>query len=339
MESARPRVVAFRQDNNGDVLLCGPALRAIRARAAHLTLVCGPTGAAAARTLPDVDAVVVAEAAWIAAEPAPVSRPAVDAFVDALGALRAESAVIFTSWHQSPLPAALLARMAGIARVAAISVDYGGALLDVRHRVDDDIHEVERALSLAAAAGFPAPAGDDGRLAMRVASENPLAHLRPYVVVHPGATVPARAWAPERNRALVAALVAGGDRVVVTGGASEAALCAFVAGAHATNAAGAHDFATFGRVIADADVVVCGNTGAAHVAAAVGTPVVEFFPPTIPAVRFVPWRVPYVLLGDQEIGCRGCRARVCPIPGQPCLDVARDTALAAVSSIRRASVF
>jgi ADP-heptose:LPS heptosyltransferase len=391
MESGGPRVVAFRQDNNGDVLLCGPALRAIRARADRLTLVCGPTGVAAARTLPAVDSVITAEAAWIAADPAPVARgaveafvdelaalradvaviftswhqsplPAVDsvitaeaawiaadpapvargaveAFVDELAALRADVAVIFTSWHQSPLPAALLARMAGIARTAAISVDYGGALLDVRHRVDDDIHEVERALSLAAAAGFPQPANDDGRLAMRVATSNPLADLRPYVVVHPGATVPARAWDPERNRALVAGLAARGDTVVVTGGASEAELCAFVAGDVATNAAGAFDFATFGRAIADADVVVCGNTGAAHVAAAVGTPIVELFPPTIPAIRFAPWRVPHRILGDQEIACRGCRARICPIPGQPCLDVALETVLAAVSVVRRASVF
>ena len=38
-----------------------------------------------------------------------------------------------------------------------------------------------------------------------------------YVVVHPGASVPARAWAPERHAALVDALVGGGRRVVVTG--------------------------------------------------------------------------------------------------------------------------
>jgi ADP-heptose:LPS heptosyltransferase len=332
-------VVAFRQDNNGDVLLAGPALRALRAGAERLTLVCGPTGSAAAATLPAVDDVLVAEAAWIAGDPAPVTRAAVDGFVDALARARADVAVVFTSFHQSPLPAALLARMAGIARVAAISVDYGGSLLDVRHRVADDIHEVERALSLATAAGFPLPAGDDARLAMRIADENPFAALRPYVVVHPGATVPARAWAPARNRELVAALAARGERVLVTGSASEAALCAFVAGDDATNAAGVGDFAAFGRIVADAELVVCGNTGAVHVAAAVGTPVVEIFPPTIPAVRFRPWGVPFTLIGDQEIACRGCRARVCPIPGQPCIDVALATVLDAVLRTKRVSVF
>src|SRR5205807_1327800 len=110
-------------------------------------------------------------------------------------------------------------RMAGITEIAAISSDYPGSLLDVRHRVDDDVHEVERALSLVATLGYrPAP-GDDGRLALRrgagVAARSPVEP--PYIVVHPGASVPARAWSPERNAALVAALRAAGHRVVVTG--------------------------------------------------------------------------------------------------------------------------
>jgi ADP-heptose:LPS heptosyltransferase len=66
-------------------------------------------------------------------------------------------------------------------------------------------------------------------------------------------------------------------------------------------------------------VVVSGNTVAAHLAAAMQTPVVSIFPPTIPAVRFRPWMVDHVLLGDQTIACAGCRSRVCPLPGQPCL--------------------
>ena len=37
------------------------------------------------------------------------------------------------------------------------------------------------------------------------------------------------------------------------------------------------------------------------------------------AERWRPWAVPHVLLGDQNIACAGCRARDCPVPGQPCL--------------------
>jgi ADP-heptose:LPS heptosyltransferase len=81
---------------------------------------------------------------------------------------------------------------------------------------------------------------------------------------------------------------------------------------------------------------VVGNTGAAHVAAAVGTPTVSLFPPTIPAVRFRPWMVEHELLGDQEIACRGCRARVCPRADHACVaGVSVDDVLAALDRLRR----
>ena len=330
-------VLAIRQDNNGDVLLMGPALRALASGATRVTLVCGPSGHSAATALPGIDDVIVFEAAWIEANPTPVELGAIETFVRRVAELRIDEALIFTSFHQSPLPTALLLRMAGVPRIAAISDDYPGALLDVRHRgVPDDLHEVERALSLARAAGYEPPPHDEGRLAMRVAERNPLAHRAPYLVVHPGATVPARAWDPRANRALVAALAARGETVIVTGGAGERELCAYVAGETlAVNLAGETDFTTLARVIADADALIVGNTGAAHVAAAVGTPVVSLFPPTIPAVRFRPWMVPHVLLGDQEIVCRGCRARVCPFESQPCLGVVTvDDVVRALDSVR-----
>ena len=332
-------VVAVRHDNNGDVLLTGPALRALAAGASRLVLVCGPSGEAAARALPGVDEVIVHGAAWIEANPQPVERAAADAFVDRVAALRAAEAIVFTSFHQSALPAALLLRLAGVPRISAISDDYSGALLDVRVRdVPDDIHEVERNLVLARAAGYTLPPHDEGRLAMRVAARNPAAHLAPYVVVHPGATVSARAWSPDANRALVRALAARGERVVVTGSAAERALCAYVADGAATDLAGTTTFSEAGSVIAGADAIVVGNTGAAHVAAAVGTPVVSLFAPTIPAVRFRPWMVDHRLLGDQDIACRGCRARACAVPGQPCLSaVTVDDVLAALASVRRAA--
>ena len=62
-----------------------------------------------------------------------------------------------------------------------------------------------------------------------------------------------------------------------------------------------------------------GNTGPAHLAAAVGTPVVSLFAPVVPAARWAPYGVPSVLLGDQDAPCRGTRATDCPVPGHPCL--------------------
>jgi ADP-heptose:LPS heptosyltransferase len=314
-------VLVARQDSMGDVLLAGPAVRAVAAGAGRVTLLCGPRGRGAAELLPGVDEVVVAHAGWIDAEPRAVTRRAVNELVDRLVDLEIDQALVLTSFHQSPLPLALVLRMAGVATIAAVSVDYPGSLLDVRHRVDEDIHEVERGLSLAATLGYRLPEGDEGGLRVRLGGRSPELE-GPYVVVHPGASVPARAWAPERHAELVDALVAGGRRVVVTGDGSERALTSMVAGGRSgvVDLGGRVDLGGLAEVLSRAEVVVVGNTGPAHLAAAVGTPVVSLFSPVVPAVRWRPWGVPHALLGDQEAGCAGSRARICPVAGHPCLD-------------------
>lgn len=318
------RVLLARQDNNGDVLLTGPAVRAVAAQAQSVTFLAGPRGRAAARLLPGIDEVFTQHASWIDAEPQPIEAAKIDAFVAAIRSRRFDEAVIFTSFHQSPLPLALLFRMAEIPVVAAICEDYPGSLLDIRHLVTDDIHEVERNLSLVAQLGYTLPQNDDRRLQLNRVEfdrEWPWTNSS-YVVVHPGATVPARAWSPEKNAALVRALSTSGQSVVVTGGNEEFSLARYVAGQapNVYNACGLTTFAQFAAIIAHAQAVICGNTAAAHVAAAVQTPVVSLFAPTIPAVRFRPWMVPHVLLGVQDIPCRGCRARECAFEGQPCLN-------------------
>ncbi|MEA2278194.1 MAG: hypothetical protein QOC78_3154 [Solirubrobacteraceae bacterium] len=305
-----------RQDSAGDVLLAGPAVRAVAAGADRVTLLCGPLGRQAAALLPGVDDVAVRPAEWIDAEPGRIARGAVEAWVDDLAARRIDCAVILTSFHQSPLPLALLLRMAGVPRIGATSVDYPGSLLDVRHAVDDDVHEVERALSCVRAMGFELAPDDDDRLRVRRPGGFPPA--TGHVVVHPGASVPARAWAPERHAALVRALVGEGRRVVVTGGADERALTRDVAGGRALDLGGLTTLGELADVLAGAACLVAGNTGPAHLAAAVGTPVVSLYAPTVPAVRWRPWRVPHELL-HVEVPCAGCRARECPVPGHPCL--------------------
>jgi ADP-heptose:LPS heptosyltransferase len=312
-------VLVARLDSDGDVLLAGPAVRAVAARAEEVTLLCGPAGRQAADMLPGVDRVIEWAAPWVQADPGPVYAAEVDRLVEAVRAVAVTDAVILTSFHQSALPLALLLRLAGVGRITAISEDYPGSLLDVRHHVPDLIPEAERALSVAAAAGFPLPADDDGRLQVR----EPLADFDvgpgPYVVVHPGASVPARACPPGRCAVIVRALVERGRRVVVTGGPGERSLTAYVAGADGTDLGGRTTFGELAAVLAGAEAVVVGNTGPAHLAAAVGTPVVSLFAPTVPYEKWGPYGVPAVRLGDQHAPCQGSRARVCPVPGHPCL--------------------
>ncbi len=318
-------VLVARLDSDGDVLLAGPAVRAVAASADRVVLLCGPHGRAAAELLPGVGEVVCWPCPWIDAEPMPVDRALVEQLVTQVADHHVDEALVLTSYHQSPLPLALLLRLAGVQRIAAISDDFPGSLLDLRHRLPESgLHEVERMLSLTAAAGFPLAAGDSDELAVRGPLPDTAALPEaPYVVLHPGASVPARAPSPRRAAAIVDALVAAGRRVVVTGGGAERSITAAVAGEpreRVLDLGGRTDLAELAGVLGRADVVVVGNTGPAHLAAAVGTPVVSLFAPTVPVERWRPWRVPHVLLGDQSAPCADSRARTCPVPGHPCLD-------------------
>ena len=326
-------VLVARLDSVGDVLVQGPLVRAVAAGADRVVFLAGPAGAEAARLLPGVDEVWTWSCPWILGDPPPVDPADLADLTDRVRALAPDEAVLSTSFHQSPLPLALVLRIAGVPRISAISVDYPGSLLDVRHRVDDDLPEPERALSLARAAGFDLPAGDDGRLTVR-GPLPPVAHEPGYVVLHPGASVPARAWPAHRCAEAVEALADAGHRVLVTGGPGERELTAAVAGTRGVDLGGDTSLAEMAALLDGAAAVVVGNTGPAHLAAAVGTPVVSLFSPVVPAARWAPYGVPTVLLGDQDAPCRLTRARECPVPGHPCLtSVTADDVVAAVGKV------
>ncbi|GID29714.1 HAD-IIIA family hydrolase [Paractinoplanes brasiliensis] len=308
-------VLVVRSDSAGDVLVTGPGIRAVAAGAERVVLLCGPRGRAAAELLPGVDEIVEWRLPWIDPHPGPVDPAGITALTERLRATGAEEAVVFTSYHQSALPLALLLRMAGVGRITAISEDYPGSLLDVRHRVPEGLPEPERARSVAAAAGFPLPDGDDGGLRVTGA---PRTECGGYVVVHPGASCAARSCPPDTVRDIVAALAAAGHRVLVSAGPDEHHLAAYVAG-NVAERTGRTSMSELAAILAGATAVVVANTGPAHLAAAVGTPVVSLYAPTVPYGQWGPYRVPNVRLGQAAAPCRGTRAATCPVEGHPCL--------------------
>jgi len=315
-------VLVARLDSAGDVLLTGPAIRAVAASSDRVVLLCGRRGLDAARLLPGVDEVMCWTAPWIDPAPTPVAPREIRWFIEQIARREIDEAVIFTSFHQSSLPLALLLRLAGVRRVTAISDDYPGSLLDVRHHVEPGVPEAQRALSTAAAAGFHPPPDDDGRLRVRADLPDVEAVVpseSAYVVVHPGTSVPARAWPAAHFAELVSTLHESGLQPVVTGSADEAELTGQVAGDLGLDLGGRLSFPELAAVIKGARAIVVGNTGPAHLAAAVGTPVVSLFAPPVPASQWRPHRVPHILLGDQSAPCADSRARDCPVEGHPCL--------------------
>jgi ADP-heptose:LPS heptosyltransferase len=341
--SRLPHTLVVRLDAMGDMVICGPAIRAVAAGSRRTTVLCGPQGDAAARLLPGVDEVITFDCPWISPHPAAVDRVAIDAVIEIISGKSVDAAVILTSFHQSTLPTALLLRLAGIGSIAAISEDYPGSLLDTRIAPPPDAPEPCRMLAVAEAAGYSLPAFDDGRLQLDESAfpdASPVAP--PYVVMHPGAAAPARRYPVGRWREVVEELTAGGERVVLTGGADEAPLTASIAAAGVSSGvidlAGALDLPALAAVLRGADALVAGNTGPAHLAAAVRTPVVSLFSPVVPAARWAPFGPGVAVLGDQHAECRGTRARECPIAGHPCLaDVSAAEVVAALGRVRRRS--
>jgi ADP-heptose:LPS heptosyltransferase len=339
------RALVVRLDSLGDMLVCGPSVRAVAAHADRVTVLAGPRGAEAARLLPGVDDVIVWDCPWITYPPPATNGDEIAALAAQLRRADIDSALILTSFHQSALPTALLLRLAGIPRIAAASEDYPGALLDLRVSAPpEDEPEAVRMLAIARDAGYALPIGDDGLLAIR-RPEVPVTGPTADVVVHPGTDAPARAY-PEQLWADVVELLAdAGYSVAVTGSSAERPLTRRVSSAatqpgFAEDCGGSTDLAQLAALVARAGVVICGNTGPAHLAAAVGTPVVSLFAPVVPASRWAPYGVPTIVLGDQTAPCRGTRARICPIAGHPCLTKVSPTEVveAAAMLLERAAV-
>jgi ADP-heptose:LPS heptosyltransferase len=152
-----------------------------------------------------------------------------------------------------------------------------------RWRADE--HEVARWCRLLDESGI---AADPGRLDIEL-PPGPLPHgAQGATLVHPGAASPARRWPAERFAAVASAEARAGRRVVVTGGPAEVELAHEVAGSAGLPPEAVHagqgGVLALGRLVAAAGRVLCGDTGVAHLATALGTPSVVLFGPTPPAL-------------------------------------------------------
>src|SRR2546425_2326271 len=231
------RILAIRLDNLGDVLVTTPALQAIKTSlpGAALTLLASPVGAQVARLNPDLDDVIVYQAPWM--DPwhkLPQDSQREQQMIATIRERRFDGAIIFTSFRQSPLPAAYLCYLADIPLRVAASIDGPGSLLTTRHKhLERMMHEVERGLDLVAAIGLTT---EDLDLVLQV-PENARRHVaallsehdidlsRPLVVVHPGCSMPARTYPWEMYAQVVDLLVERlGATVALTGAPDEQAL-------------------------------------------------------------------------------------------------------------------
>jgi lipopolysaccharide heptosyltransferase II len=147
---------------------------------------------------------------------------------------------------------------------------------------------------------------------------------RQLIAVAPGASRFTKRWPRHHWVALVHRLVDSGNDVIVLGGAAELELAREIAaagGAAAASAAGDFDPAGTAALIKCARALISGDTGAMHLATAVGTPVAALFGPTVEAFGFFPYHAKAAVL-QLELACRPCSAQgsaACPLKHHRCL--------------------
>jgi ADP-heptose:LPS heptosyltransferase len=150
--------------------------------------------------------------------------------------------------------------------------------------------------------------------------------------VHPGASAASRRYPPEKYAQAIDLLVRqSGCAAVFTGDAGEDELVQTVR--HAMREAsealvGELELAELGALIGEADLLVSNNTGPAHIAAALGTPVVDLYALTNP--QHTPWQVASRVL-NHDVPCRNCYKSVCPAGHHDCLRKVAPEAVAAAA--------
>jgi heptosyltransferase-2 len=323
-----------------------PAIRAVRVAhpTAHLAIAAPAAFADVCAAIPGVDGVVPLPGSGIRA---------LGAHVAALEAGGFDVAILFTNSFAS----ALAASRAGIAERWGYRRDLRGRLLTraIAPRAGGrdrspglaGPHHSAYYLRLVASLGMPpveaigptvdlrAPARAAAQAAALLAEAGVAADAR-LVGFAPGAAYgSAKRWPPERVAAAIAGVIDAGARPVVVGAAGDreiaraiqSALDPAVRGA-VVDLVGRTDVATLMAVLARCAVVVANDSGAMHVASAVGRPVVAIFGPT--DERATAPLGPHTLV-RHEVWCRPCLLRACPIDHRCLRGVAAADVVAAVT--------
>jgi ADP-heptose:LPS heptosyltransferase len=111
----------------------------------------------------------------------------------------------------------------------------------------------------------------------------PIAMPANLTVLHPGAAAPSRRWPAARFAHVARVLRDRGHRVMITGGPAEASLAREVATEAGVPALLGLGLVELVSLIGRARLVICGDTGVAHVASNYRTPSVLLFGPVSPA--------------------------------------------------------
>jgi lipopolysaccharide heptosyltransferase II len=334
------RILVIRLDNIGDVIMTGPALRALRAAypQANMTLLASPAGTQAACLLPWIDDVITWRASWQDIGPDARVDPAKEQeLVDLLAQRGFDAAFIFTSFSQSPYPPAYICALAGIPLRIGQSKEFGGALLSHWQRpLPDQVHQVERNLHLLRMLGVSSQ-GDHLELGIPFEDQ---AHAdvlleqagidlsTGFICLAPGASAAARRYPLERYARAARLLIRQAKLpVVVIGSPREAGqfktldeMAKRTPGL--VSLIGKTTLPESAAILRRARLVIANNSGPMHITAAFRRPMLVMYSGTEHLEQWAPnYRQLRFLY--RETDCSPCHAFQCPY-NLECLDISAE---------------
>lgn len=215
------------------------------------------------------------------------------------------------------------------------------------HRKTAEKHELEYNLSLLRSVGCEYESSPEFSLAIpsnaveksrEVKRELGILDSDELAVLHPGSGGSARDWSPVNFAKLASGLSKRGMKVVVTGGPGEERLVDKVvegAGNEVSPLVNRFTLIELAAFVKDADLFVSNSTGPLHIAVAVGTPVIGFFPPirACSRERWGPYTSKKIVFVPNAAECARCKGGSCK--GNDCMDLIRvEDVLEAVSRLR-----
>lgn len=325
LDPARIRSIAFiKLDHLGDALMAAPLLRAVKrwAPQARLDVWARPASGEILRRLRAVDDVLAADVPWIA--PGSGWRQNISACAALAERVRARryDLAIDLRYHNR-LDSLLLSRCG--AR-STLGFDAGGFGYGITHRAPWPAtgHETERMAAALRRFGIPVKSltpefpvtAAERRYATGVTGRGR------YLAIHPGAGNAVKRWMPDRFAWVAKELARRtGLRIAVLAGPGEeliaGALASAVPKAKLLDLRGTLTFGRMAAVIEGARLFVGNDGGAAHLAAAVGTPAVVVFSGTNEASQWAPVGARVAVL-EHRVPCKPCARTDCPFD-QACL--------------------
>ena len=293
---ARPavrRVLLLRLERIGDLLMALDAVRDARTMwpDAEIDLAVGAWNEPIARLIPDISRVLVATPPWLAREG---DRPSWATLVNQALAWRARRYDVVINFEPD-IRSNLIAWLTGAPARWGYYTGGGGAVLTDALAYDPAVHVSANARALIArAGGRPSPDTPPGpRLSVpadaltRVRKRLQTAG-RPRVGVHVSGGRLSKQWPLDRFAAAARAIArARRASIVLTGSAADRSLVSEVRGQLADvpilDLAGQLDLVELAAALSEIDLLITGDTGPMHLAAAVGTPTVALFGPSNPA--------------------------------------------------------